>query len=491
MDLEQMRVDLAYLEACLRDIHGRAEGRALTDDESRQWTEGREAVLRLRGDIQEIENRQNFVRDLARRPGHVEDGLDLDPIVEGQGLRWTGRGSSPWDMDAVSRSLYNSAPESGGRDLLARSLAAVEHMRGVKPEHKEHMTTLLESFDLEDDGEEGRGARAAAAHILAASSPEYIRAWSKAFRSGIRTGQPDVSALQVLQRAASLTDAQGGYAVPLPIDPTLIVNYDGNVNPLRALGTVKTVTTNKFKVINVGAVTSSYDAEAAEVSDDTPTWGADEISVHTGRGFIPFSLEISMDYPGFMGDLQMLLRESKDDLEAQKFTLGTGSGEPWGVITAMAASPATYVVPSTTTDTFALADVYKLSEVLPARWSANASWMANKTIYSSIRQAGGANLDDFWAGLREGRPSSLLGFTPYEASYMDGAINATQDNYVLLLGDLRWYWIAERIGMSMELIPHMFGATARRPTGQRGVFAWWRNGADVVNHRAMRLLNVT
>jgi HK97 family phage major capsid protein len=489
MDLEQMRADLAYLEACLRDMDTRAGTRVLTEDETRQWTEGIESVRRLRGDIQEIETRQSFVRDLASRPGHVEDGLDLDPIVEGRGLRWQGRGSSPWDMDQVSRSLYNSTPETGGRDLLARSLAAVEHMRGVKPEHKEHMTTLLESFDLEDDGEEGRGARAAAAHILTASSPEYIRAWSKAFRTGVRTGQPDVTALQVLQRAASLTDASGGYAVPVPIDPTLIVNTDGNVNPIRSLATVKNVTTNKFKVINVGAVSASYDDEAEEVSDDTPTWGADEISVHTGRGFIPFSLEISMDYPGFMGDIQMLLRESKDDLEAQKFVLGSGTGEPTGIVTALTGT--SYVVASGTADTFALADIYAMDTALPARWASNASWLANKAIYSSIRQAGGANLDDFWVGLRDGRPSSLLGYTPYDASYMDGVVNATQDNYVAILGDFRWYWIAERIGMSMELIPHMFGATARRPTGQRGVFAWWRNGADVVAHRAFRMLNVT
>jgi HK97 family phage major capsid protein len=252
---------------------------------------------------------------------------------------------------------------------------------------------------------------------------------------------------------------------------------------------VKTVTTNKFKVINVGAVSASYDDEAEEVSDDTPTWGADEISVHTGRGFIPFSLEISMDYPGFMGDIQMLLRESKDDLEAQKFVLGSGTGEPTGIVTALTGT--SYVVASGTADTFALADIYAMDTALPARWASNASWLANKGIYSSIRQAGGANLDDFWVGLRDGRPSSLLGYAPYDASYMDGVINATQDNYVAILGDFRWYWIAERIGMSMELIPHMFGATARRPTGQRGVFAWWRNGADVVAHRAFRMLNVT
>lgn len=491
MDLEQMRADLAYLEDCLRDIHGRAGERALTDDEQRQWTEGRDAVQRLRAEIRQIEERQSFVRDLASRPGHTEDGLDLDPIVEGRGLRWQGKGSSPWDLNAVERSLYNSAPETGGRDLQARALAAVEHMRGVKPEHKEHMTALLDSWDLEDDGPEGAGARRAAAHILTASSPEYVRAWSKAFRTGIRTGQPDVTALQTLQRAASLTDASGGYAVPVPIDPTLIVMDDGHVNPIRRLATVKQVTTTKFKVINVGAVSASYDAEAAEVSDDTPTWGSDEISVHTARAFVPFSLEISMDYPGFMADIQMLLRESKDNLEAQKFTLGSGSGEPWGLITAMAAATS-YVVDSGTADTFALEDVYDLVDALPARWKQRAVWLANSAIYSSIRQAGGANLDDFWLGLdARGMSKPLLGYTPWEASYMDGEITAAADNYVLLFGDVSWYWIAERIGMSMELIPHMFGATARRPTGQRGVFAWWRNGADVVNHRAMRLLNVT
>lgn len=490
MDLEKMRADLRYLEDCLRDIHGRAGERALTDDEARQWTEGVDAVQQLRHQIQEIEARQSFVRDLASRPGHTEDGLDLDPIVEGRGLRWQGRGSNPWDLDAISRALHNTAPETAGRELASRAYAAVEHMRGVKDQHKEYITGILDSWDLEDDGAEGQGARRAAAHILTASSPEYIRAWSKALRSGIRTGQPDVTALQTLQRAASLTDASGGYAVPVPIDPTLIVMDDGHVNPIRSLATVKQVTTTKFKVINVGAVSASYDAEAAEVSDDTPTWGSDEISVHTARAFVPFSLEISMDYPGFMSDIQMLLRESKNNLEAQKFAAGSGTGEPFGLITAMAAAT-TYVVPSATTDVFALEDVYALADALPARWSANAVWLANKSIYSAIRQAGGANLDDFWVGLRDGRPSSLLGYPPYEASYMDGSITENADNYVLLFGDLSWYWIAERIGMSMELIPHMFGATARRPTGQRGVFAWWRNGADVVNHRAMRLLNVT
>ncbi|MEV0520059.1 phage major capsid protein, partial [Nonomuraea sp. NPDC050405] len=323
----------------------------------------------------------------------------------------------------------------------------------------------------------------------AASSPEYVRAWAKALRSAVKTGQPDVTALQVLQRAASLTDAQGGYAVPVPIDPTLIVNTDGNQNPIRALATVKQVTTNKFKVINVGAVTASYDPEASEVSDDTPTWGASEINVNTARAFIPFSLEIQMDYPGFMDDIRMLLQESKDDLEARVFVTGSGSGEPTGIVTALTGT--TSEINSATADVFSLADVYALDAALPARWASNASWLANKAIYSSIRQAGGANLDDFWLGLdARGMSKPLLGYTPYAASYMDGTINATQENRVLILGDFRWYWIAERIGFSMELVPHLFGPN-RRPTGQRGVFAWWRNGADSVADRAFRMLNVT
>jgi hypothetical protein len=52
------------------------------------------------------------------------------------------------------------------------------------------------------------------------------------------------------------------------------------------------------------------------------------------------------------------------------------------------------------------------------------------------------------------------------------------------------YLIADRLGMSVELVPHLFGATNRFPTGQRGLFAIWRTGGGVTAANALRYMEV-
>jgi HK97 family phage major capsid protein len=74
---------------------------------------------------------------------------------------------------------------------------------------------------------------------------------------------------------------------------------------------------------------------------------------------------------------------------------------------------------------------------------------------------------------------------------MDGVINAAAENYIMVYGDIgQAYRINDRIGMSIELVPHLFGVN-RRPTGERGWFARWRVGAGIVNGAAARVLNIT
>jgi predicted phage gp36 major capsid-like protein len=45
--------------------------------------------------------------------------------------------------------------------------------------------------------------------------------------------------------------------------------------------------------------------------------------------------------------------------------------------------------------------------------------------------------------------------------------------------------------MTVELVPHLFGVTSNRPTGQRGWFAWARIGGGASNTAGFRLLNQT
>lgn len=75
---------------------------------------------------------------------------------------------------------------------------------------------------------------------------------------------------------------------------------------------------------------------------------------------------------------------------------------------------------------------------------------------------------------------------------MDSAINAaaTENNYMLIYGDVaRGFFIVDRVGSTLELIPNLVGAN-QRPTGQRGALLWARTGSEVVVPQALRLLDV-
>ena len=42
--------------------------------------------------------------------------------------------------------------------------------------------------------------------------------------------------------------------------------------------------------------------------------------------------------------------------------------------------------------------------------------------------------------------------------------------------------------MMVDVVPHLFGAN-RRPTGQRGLYAMWRNNSKVLVDNAFRVLH--
>jgi hypothetical protein len=54
---------------------------------------------------------------------------------------------------------------------------------------------------------------------------------------------------------------------------------------------------------------------------------------------------------------------------------------------------------------------------------------------------------------------------------------ATDDLVVSALVNPATYYIIERAGMSVETIPHLLDQATGRPSGQRGIYAWWRNTA--------------
>src|SRR5690348_16624183 len=129
------------------------------------------------------------------------------------------------------------------------------------------------------------------------------------------------------------TTTAGGFGIPVFIDPSIIMTAQGSDNPFLQIARQVDVNTNAWKGVSSAGVTWSFDTEAVEVSDDSPTLAQPTVTVYMARGLIPYSIEVGQDYPSFASEMQNLLAEGYDELLVDKFTRGTGTGEPQGVLT--------------------------------------------------------------------------------------------------------------------------------------------------------------
>ena len=381
---------------------------------------------------------------------------------------------NPHDLSTVRTPYWRSNAELGS-EFRSRALTAIEQMP-ARDSIKKAATDIIERYD----DPTGKIAKLA----LATTDPEYLRAFNKAARG--HEAQMTDSERQAVSRAMSLTDTAGGFLVPFQLDPTVIITSDGSTNPIRNIARKVVATGDVWNGVSSAAVSWSWDSEGSEVSDDAPSFLGPAVEIHKAAGFVPISIEALQDEANVAGEVARLLAFGKDTLESAAFATGSGSGQPTGIVTELSGTASE--VSATTTSAFGLVDVYAVDEDLPARYRANASWLANRAIYNDVRQftvAGGA---DVWEQLQLNQPATLLGRPAYEASDMTGTI--TTDAQVLVFGDFQNYVVADRIGTTIEFIPHLFATGNNRPSGQRGWYAYYRVGAESVNDGAFSMLKL-
>jgi HK97 family phage major capsid protein len=285
----------------------------------------------------------------------------------------------------------------------------------------------------------------------------------------------------------------GGFAVPVFIDPSVILTDQESDNPFLRVARQVNVTTNAWKGVSAAGVVWSFDAEASEVSDDDIDLAQPQVDVETARGFIPYSIEIGEDWPGFQAEMARLLGIGYDELLLEKFTLGAGSGsnEPRGLVTALDANTNVEVA-TAATNAFVVGDLYNVWAQLPQKYRRRASWMGSVGTNNLIRQFGTANnFHGSTVDLTEAMAGVLMNRPYLENDYVADFTSGTSSDDFLVVGDFENYVVARRTGMSVELVPHLFATNNNRPSGQRGWFAYARIGGNSVNDLGFRLLQTT
>jgi HK97 family phage major capsid protein len=308
----------------------------------------------------------------------------------------------------------------------------------------------------------------------------------------LRKGNPGALGSQDARILALGESDTGEYAVPFQLDPTVLLTSNGTINPLRQISRVEQITGKEYDLVTSTGVTVSRKAEFAPETDNAPTLAQPTIKAERVSGFIPFSVEIEGDWTGLQASMMALLRDAKDVEEATAFTLGTGTPpDASGVVSTM--DSGSNVDGTGGSGALGIDDPEALESAMAPRFRNMASYLASKTTFNAYRKLFGAQAGyatDPWNRPSQGTPAQLWGYNAYEASDM-AATHATDDT-PLLMGDFKTgFLIVDRVGMNMELVPHLFGsAQGQYPTGRRGYYAWWRNNSVVLIPNAFRLLVV-
>jgi HK97 family phage major capsid protein len=255
-----------------------------------------------------------------------------------------------------------------------------------------------------------------------------------------------------------------------------------------------TTANSTWRGITSAGVTASYDAELATVSDDTPALAELEIAIGMGRAFATSSIEVEMDQPQFASELAKLFADARDRAEAAAMVSGAGTNGRLGFVTSIDGG-ASEIDPSVAETFTPGTDVYTVQNAMSARFNAKAVWVTELSTLNAISAATDTTSGAFqFPEIRQMPNPTLLRKPVFEMSDMDPTsgidAGASADHFILGYMDPSEYVIAERAGMTIDYVQTMVDVTNNRPTGQRGWFGYWRNGAELSSINACKVLSI-
>jgi HK97 family phage major capsid protein len=456
VNLAEMRARLAEIETERKKIHEEAGETAFTDDQTARWAALDTEEPELRESIRvaaEAEVRASRVAESRAKWGSLQIGQKSDPFDV---LRSGGYGATSRQLtDANLRAVEGRIESNANQAHFERTL-------------KRHATDARWALN-----------------ILGRSRPEYESGWAK-----MMMGRAELLTNEERAAIAVGTNTQGGYLVPTHLDPTIILTNSGTSNVIRGISRVVTLTEgNDWNGVSSAGVTASWDAELAEVSDDSPSFTQPTIPLYKGQSLVQATVEAFQDAAGNLAsDVLMMFADARDRLEGAAHATGSGSGQPTGIVTALDANTNVEIT-STTAATIGEVDIHSVYRQVPIRWRGNSTWLTNPVYGLAVKRLGTAVSSSYTGDLTTGVSERWVDRPVVLSDDMPTTQTTTALDNEIVFGDFSNFVIVDKPGsMSVEFIPHLFNTANNLPDGRRAWVAFWRTGSDSVNDLAFRLL---
>lgn len=352
-------------------------------------------------------------------------------------------------------------------ELEARHDAIMAEYDAIKAkvEREERHAKLVSDFETRAEDRERRereqrrpGGSGSAPGVDDPKATQYRETFYKMLRAGGDVADLSSEERAVLRqgynaevRAQTVgTTTAGGYTVPTEL-ATFISEAMKLAGPMwdeEICTFIDTTSGNPIKVptLDDTSGTASAHTEAAALTDDgsaDAAFGQASLDAYVyDTKFIRWSLELSQDSIFAIENLLgRLLGVRMGRLANNKLTVGTGSSQPNGIVTA---SSLGVTAASATAITFdEVMNLYHAVDPM-YRASPKARWMFNDSTLKAIRQLKDGQGNYLWqeGNVRVGEPSTILG-KPYSIN-QDMASLAT-GNKVVIFGDMSYFYI-RRVG---------------------------------------------
>jgi len=384
------------------------------------------------------------------------------------------------------RALLNTAGEDS-RDLTAEETTSYEGLErevdalGREIDREDSLLLVENRLRAQRDSqyraggaerhEDGRPRRFSAA---------YRETLFNAKNSYARVGKNGLNS-EYLNVLAEGSDAEGGYLVPEEFETTLIENLV-NADPITAAADVINTRSDRHIPFEEDAGSFGYIGESGTYGTSDPSVGRVTLGAHKNGGIVKVSEELLQDaFFDLESYLQRLATRRYNELDQTSFANGDGLSKPLGLFQVAKVGTralsgfqgAASASPAVTGD-----DLIETFHALPRAYRDRATWISSDTMTKMIRKLKGEDNQYLWQpGLVAGQPDQVLG-RPWRVS--DGAPAPAISGKSIVLGDLMFYRIVNRLGMQMQRLSELYAAS-----GQVGFRFSRRHDGALVNAKAL------
>ena len=304
-----------------------------------------------------------------------------------------------------------------------------------------------------ETGDDGPAAKRAAVF----SSPEYRSAFQRYLR-GDRSAPDELRALQVD------ADTGGGFLQASEVFVNDLIKGVDNIVYLRGKATkflVPEATKLGAPSLDADPADADWTSEIATGSEDsTMAFGRRELTPHPLAKRIKISnklLRVSMS----IEDLVRSRLEYKFGVTQEKgFMTGSGVGQPLGVFTASSDGVSTSrdVSSGNTTTEIRFDGLIATKYSLKGQYWSTAEWIFHRDAMKQISLLKDGEGQYIWReSTRVGEPDLLLGRPINMSEYAPNTF--TTGLYVGLLGDFKWYWIADSLAFTVQRLIELYAET--------------------------------